>query len=280
MIGVFDSGYGGLSILRILIEKLPQYSYLFFGDNGRAPYGNRTPDEIYDLTLGGVDYLFSQGCELVILACNTASALALRRIQQEVLPVRYPDKKVLGIVVPTIEQITGLSWRGESDGRLGRNITVGVLATDQTVQSGAYEKEIHNRDASIKVVQQACSQLAQLIEDGASGDEISKELNQCLSALNEKVPLDSLDAMLLGCTHYELIKDQIRSVVPAQVPIYEQPHIVTESLIKYLSNHSELEKRLDRKGGRAFITSGDPSTVSQHASRFFGQPVTFLSYNS
>jgi len=265
MIGVFDSGYGGLPVLRAIVGRLPQYSYLYFGDNGRAPYGNRTPEEIYQFTLEGVEYLFSQGCDLVILACNTASARALRRIQQEVLPERYPDKRVLGIVVPTIEQITDKPWRG----------TVGVLATEQTVCSGAYEKEIHHRLPDIKVVQQACEQLTVLIENGSSRESLELEIKKCLEALNHQIPLEKLDALLLGCTHYELVKDIIRSFVPSDVCIYEQPQLVAESLAVYLARHSEIEKKLDRGGVKKFVTSGDPDAVALYASRFFGEEVVF-----
>ncbi|MBI4021732.1 MAG: aspartate/glutamate racemase family protein, partial [Candidatus Andersenbacteria bacterium] len=202
MIGVFDSGFGGLTILRVLVDRLPRYSYVYLGDNARMPFGSRTADDVFALTWHGVDYLFRRGCALVILACNTASAVCLRRIQQEELPAQYPDRRVLGIVVPTIEQITGVNWEvrkavpvGQTDVR-----SVGVLATTQTVRSQAYPHEIRKRRPSIRVVQQACPRLAALIEAGAQQTKLRREIKKCLAALYQAAGND-IDAILLGCTH-------------------------------------------------------------------------------
>lgn len=276
MIGVFDSGYGGLTILRALVELLPSHSYLYYGDNARVPYGLRTADDIFTLTRQGVEYLFRQGCPLVILACNTSSAVALRRIQQEILPKKYPDRRVLGIVVPTIEQISGVSWQAKASLGEGAAIpqTVGVLATEQSVRSQAYPHEIHKRNPNVRVVQQACPQLAQLIEEGAGETALRSEIQSCLAALIAGAE-ERLSAVLLGCTHYALAVDLIRAALPAGVQLYEQPQIVARSLADYLTRHPELARRLDQMGRHRFVTSGNPAVVTPRAARFFGEAISF-----
>lgn len=276
MIGVFDSGYGGLTILRGLVERLPQYSYIYFGDNARAPYGSRPKEDVIQFTIEGLDFLFSHGAELVILACNTASAVALRHIQQEVLPTRWPGKKVLGVVVPTIEQITGVPWDGgNSAGANSEAKTVAVLATEQTVKSGAFETETHKRNPAISVVQQSCPELVDLIENNATPDVMRAAVVVCVSALQEKVSLVNVDAVLLGCTHYPLISDVIRAALPASIHVYEQPDIVAESLERYLKHHTDIAQRIQQASERVFFTSGEPTIISEQASRFFGSPITF-----
>ncbi len=282
MIGLFDSGYGGLTILHGIIDLLPQYSYVYLGDNARAPYGSRSAEEVFNFTVEGMGYLFDQGCQLVILACNTASTGALRRIQQEILPSRYPDKKVLGIVVPTIEQVTGIPWKNNKpsvSAPLGQ-LTVGILATQRTVDSKVYEAEIHKRNPSIRVVQQACPELVEAVERGASRAEIVPIIKSSIQNLYGQVPADAapISAIVLGCTHFALIADDIRRELPDGVRLYEQPAIVAKSLKQYLESHPDIEKALSLGKPVEFITTGNPAVVSAISDRYFKSNVNFKKY--
>lgn len=287
MIGVFDSGLGGLAILRALVKAAPKYSYLYLADSARAPYGSRTAEELYAFTLEGVEYLFAQGCPLVILGCNTASAIALRRIQQEVLPAKYPDRRVLGILVPTVEQVSGVGWTDPPTPRLRRASkvkVVGVLATEQTVASGAYEREIHKRNPNIRVVQQACPELVPLIESGAFQEEIIQSITKYVVQRMEKVqeiePDAQLEAILLGCTHYALVADLFRALLPKGVTLYEQPAMVAKSLSSWLTRHPEMTSRLKVDGTVRFITSGNVEAATRVGSQYWGAPITFEHINS
>lgn len=268
-IGVFDSGYGGLVILRELVKQLPEYSYVYLGDNARAPYGKRTPEEIYQFTLQAVDKLFSEGCELVILACNTASANALRRIQQHDL-LRYPAKRVLGILVPTIEQITGLPWSALHPYPQAMNI--GVFATQATVDSHAYKTEILHRNPQANVVEIACPELATLIESGADEVALRDYVKHCVDQLHAALP--SIDAVLLGCTHYPLVLEHFVAELPG-IPVFDQGQITADALRAYLSNHPEIEKLLPREGDWRFLTTGDPEMIEPLATAFFGLPIQY-----
>lgn len=279
MIGVFDSGYGGLTILRALIKELPQYSYWYLGDTKRAPYGDRTTQEIYEFTRQGVDYLFKQGSTLVILACNTASAVALRKLQQEWLPTHYPDRRILGILVPTVEQITGVPWASKNQGvsATAGTITIGVLGTAQTIISRAYELEIHKRNPSLRVIQQACPGLVETIEAGEDEDALAALVKNCVDQLQEQASTSGtkLSAVLLGCTHYELIAGIIRQQLPPSVRLYNQPAIVAASLATYLTRNTDLAAKLEQTGERVFLTTGDPVHTSQHSARYFGEAINF-----
>ncbi len=286
MIGVFDSGYGGLTILKAIIAKLPNYSYIYFGDNAKSPYGSRSAEEITELTWQGVEYLFEQaclpdrqGCPLVILGCNTASAVALRPIQQELLPKKYPDHQVLGIVVPTIEQITGVGWNEgvrHLDPRVSDTLVgtvVGILGTEQTVKSQAYVQEIHKRNPTITVIQQSCPELVPLIEAGAPAGEIKPVIENCLQQLFAQN--NTISSVVLACTHYILIEDLIRATLPAHIKLFDQPRVVAESLATYLTRHPEIEAHLDKSQQRIFITTGDPIEVSRLSTHYFGEPLKF-----
>ncbi len=283
MIGVFDSGYGGLTVLRKLVDKMPEYDYVYLGDNAREPYGPHTEAEIFRYTLEGVEFLFAQGCELVILACNTASAGALRRIQQEVLPKKYSNKKVLGILVPTIEKITGIPWRSPVKVRpFGTEVkTVGVLGTEATVRTQAYTKEIKKRDPNIEVIEQACPTLTTLIVAEGTDDAIRKAIKQYLGELDEKMKdaeiSAPLDSVLLGCTHFALIKDLIREELPKLTKLYEQSELVAEALKYYMDCHTEIKSRLDQSSQRRYLTTGDVERVSRLGSKFFGKAINFES---
>lgn len=261
--------------MRELTQRLPHYSYLYYGDNANAPYGIKSPAEIYELTQQGIEYLFQEGAQLILLACNTASATALRRLQQEWLPHHYPAGRVLGIVVPTIEQITGVSWQQTTPLTTpvsAEQFTIGILATPATVSSNAYPTEVHKRNPSIRVVQQACPGLVEAIEAGAE-DKALKLISRYSAQLQKEAR--DIRAVLLGCTHYAVFADAIRQYFPATVKVFEQPQIVVESVIKYLKRHPELEQRIAREKTNRFVTSGDPKRVSIRAMRYFGSSLHF-----
>ncbi len=264
MIGVFDSGFGGLVILREILKQLPEYSSVYLGDNARAPYGNRSTEEIYQFTRQAVEKLFTEGCELVILACNSASANALRRIQRDDLP-RFPGKKVLGILVPTVEQITGVSWLGGES--LAMPIHIAVFATTATVHSHAYQREILRRNPQALVFEIACPQLVTLIEAGADEGQLRSYVEECVAELKRQILQP--DAVLLGCTHYPLVFEYFSAALPG-IPIFDQAMIVAKSLRLYLERHPEIEQKLDRTRVRRFLTTAETSTVEPMASAFLG----------
>lgn len=261
-IGVFDSGYGGLTILKEIVKKLPGYDYLYMGDNARAPYGPRSFDTVYQYTLECVRWFFSQGCELVILACNTASAKALRTIQQIDLPQIDPSKRVLGVIRPTTEVIGGFSKTGH----------VGILGTTGTVQSESYPIEIAKFFPGVKVYQEACPMWVPLIENNEHNKPgadyfVKKHLDNITSQSKD------IDVLLLGCTHYPLLANKIRSFLPATVNIVSQGEIVAESLAAYLENHPDLANRCSKNGELAFFTTDSTSDFDAHGSVFFGEAV-------
>ncbi|RFM30485.1 glutamate racemase [Deminuibacter soli] len=262
-IGVFDSGYGGLAVLKEIVARLPQYDYLYLGDNARAPYGNRSFETVYQYTLQCVRWFFDQGCPLVILACNTASAKALRTIQQADLPQIAPGNRVLGIIRPTAEVI----------GQYTQSKHVGVLATRGTVLSGSYEIEISKAFPGVAVTQLACPMWVPLVEnnehESAGADYF---VQQKIEEVLQKDP--AIDALLLACTHYPLLLPKIRQFVPAGVQVIAQGEIVAASLENYLKRHPEMEVKLNRQGRRSFYTTDDAADFATHASIFFGAAVT------
>jgi len=228
-IGVFDSGYGGLTILSDIREQLPQYDYLYLGDNARAPYGTRSFDVVYEYTLQAVKELFDRGCYLVILACNTASAKALRTIQQNDLPGLFPDRRVLGVIRPSTEILGALTSTGH----------VGVLATEGTVRSESYVIELHKFSPDTVVNQQACPMWVPLIENNRHLSEAGKMfIKEDVDQLLASDPL--IDVILLGCTHYPLVKNYLEEIVPPHVKIVSQGSIVAKSLEDYLVRHPEI----------------------------------------
>jgi glutamate racemase len=264
MIGFFDSGFGGLTVLREVEKLLPQYSYLYLGDNLRAPYGTRKQSEIFKFTLEGVEFLFAQGADLVIIACNTSSSLALRKIQREILPKKYPGKKVLGIIIPTAEDA----------GKFTKTKNVGVLATPATVAYGAYAKEIGKNCPELACFQQACADLVPLIEDGKHGHaKLDRAIGKYTAELLGKS--EKIDAVILGCTHYALIEEKIRKSIPKNIKIISQGKTIAQKLKKYLVRHPELRKKLDWKGGRKFFTTGDKKKVEKLAKIFYGRALSF-----
>lgn len=261
-IGVFDSGYGGMTVFRSLIQKMPEYDYLYLGDNARAPYGNRTYEEVYQFTLESVQWLFKQGCPLVILACNTASAKALRTIQQKDLPTIDPAKRVLGVIRPTSEIIGQFSASGH----------VGVMGTIGTVESGSYLIEIAKFFPDLQVTQQACPGWVDLVERNVHrSSEADDPVRQEIDAVFKKD--EQIDTLLLACTHYPLLIDKIRQYTPEHVQIIAQGELVANSLSDYLIRHPEIAQTITTDGSRWFCTTGNAGLFEAHASAFFGDAV-------
>jgi glutamate racemase len=261
-IGVFDSGYGGLTVLKAITAKLPQYDYIYLGDNARAPYGPRSFDTVYHYTLQCVEWFFKQACPLIILACNTASAKALRTIQQNDLPKIDPSKRVLGVIRPTSEII----------GKFTETGNIGVMGTTGTVQSQSYLIEIEKFFPGIHVYQEACPMWVPLVEnneyDTPGADYFIKKNIEHLLA-NSK----DIDAILLACTHYPLLMDKIRQVVPEGTHIISQGEIVADSLAGYLKRHPEMVERCTTNSQLTFFTTDSHEDFDNKAAIFYGKPV-------
>lgn len=261
-IGVFDSGYGGLTILKEFREELPEYDFLYLGDNARAPYGPRSFEVVYEFTLEAIEELFDRGCELVILACNTASAKALRNIQQRNLPKMAPDKRVLGVIRPSTEIIGSMSKSGK----------VGVLATEGTVRSESYAIEIAKFSPEITVYQQACPMWVPLIEnhkhDTPQGKSFIREDVEALLAMDSEI-----DVIILGCTHYPIVKSTIEEIVPAHVQVVAQGAIVADRLKDYLLRHPEMDARCTKGGKVEYLTTESAATFDQKATQFIGEEI-------
>jgi glutamate racemase len=261
-IGVFDSGYGGLTVLKEIVKELPQYDYIYLGDNARTPYGTRSFETVYEYTLQCVRHLFNMDCRLVILACNTASAKALRTIQQHDLPQIDASRRVLGVIRPTTEII----------GKMSRTGHVGILGTRGTVTSCSYPIEIEKFFPGLKVYQQACPMWVPLVENneylgGGADYFIKKNIGELLEQSPE------IDTILLACTHYPLLLNKIRQFVPEGIVILSQGEIVAESLKDYLERHPEIEAVCSKNGKRIFYTTDSTEDFDQHASVFFGEAV-------
>ncbi|HMA16435.1 MAG: glutamate racemase [Bacteroidota bacterium] len=277
MIGVFDSGHGGLTVLHALTRRLPGEGFIYFGDHGNAPYGPRPEEEIYALTLAAVERLFAEGCLLVLLACNTASAIALRRLQQDWLPTAAPERRVLGVFVPMVEVLAGVSWRDGTkvSGKVAPDGMVAVFATQRTIHSGAYPFEIGLRAPHMRVVSQACPHLAAAIEADEPESVLRSLVAGYVAAMLQQTEGRAPDAAVLGCTHYPLVAHHFAEALPPQVLLLDQPDIVADSLADYLTRHDRFAARTEEAGHRRFLTTGDPARVSAFASRFFGAEVRF-----
>lgn len=259
-IGVFDSGFGGLTVLKEFMDILPQYDYIYLGDTARAPYGTRSFESVYQFTLECVKALFDMGCRLVILACNTASAKALRTIQQHDLPKLYPDRRVLGVIRPTTEQAGLLTASGH----------LGIFATSGTVQSMSYTIEIQKFFPNIRIYQEACPMWVPLIENNEhESPGADYFVKQHIGRLLSKSP--SIDAVVLACTHYPLLMRKIRGFMPIHVRIISQGPIVAKSLSDYLKRHPEMENRCSKGRSTLLYTTDDPLLFDQKAQIFFGK---------
>lgn len=268
-IGVFDSGYGGLTILKEMVNVLPEYDFLYLGDNARAPYGTKSFETVYEYTLQCVKWFLEQeGCPLLILACNTASAKALRTIQQLDLPNMNPEARILGVIRPTSEIIGQFSKTGH----------VGVLGTTGTVDSGSYLIEIGKFFPDVKVTQEACPEWVSLVENNnINSPEADFHIKKHIDSLLEKDI--QTDTFLLACTHYPLLMNKIKEHTPNKISVISQGEIVANSLVYYLKRHSELEEKCSKTGERRFYTTGDTGDFNSHASQFFGAPVVAQKLN-
>lgn len=278
MIGIFDSGFGGLTIFREIQKTLPDYDYIYLGDSARAPYGGHSPELIYRYTREAVDFLFKRGCQLVIVACNTATAAALRRIQQEYLAENHPERRVLGVIRPVVEKAVHLTKTGR----------VGVIGTQLTISSNAFVRELEEQFSSavhvaphgkhdkkgkpikLQIFQQACPLLVPLIEEGwDKKPETRRILRQYLRPLKE----EQLDVLVLGCTHYPILIEAIRAVMGPKCLVMNPGDVVAASLKDYLKRHPEMEKRLEKNKKIEFLTTDEVEKFNRLGTRFFQKPV-------
>ncbi|MBU0641733.1 MAG: aspartate/glutamate racemase family protein [Alphaproteobacteria bacterium] len=265
-VGIFDSGLGGLTVLDAVSKRLPDVPFVYFGDNAHAPYGVRDADDVYNLTTAAVERLWAAGCDLVILACNTASAAALRRMQESWIP---SDKRVLGVFVPLIEALTERQWGDNSPPREVEVKHVALFATPATVASRAFQRELAFRAIGVDVEAQACGGVVDAIEDG---DMILADalVRSHVDALKRKMPHPG--AAILGCTHYPIMQDAFQDALGAEVKVYSQANLVAASLEDYLKRHP---KMIGTGTESMFLTTGDPAKVSRGATQFLRRPVTF-----
>ncbi|AZF21603.1 glutamate racemase [Pseudomonas sp. R3-52-08] len=273
MIGVFDFGSGGLTVMRAFESALPNEEFVYLGDHGNAPYGNNSSEHIFDLTQAAVARLFKHGCTLVVIACNTAVATSLRKLRETWLPERYPNRQVIGVIVPVAEEIAGTPVSQAFDVIDDPCVeSVAVFATQHTVQSNAFGVEINSRRPHIKVYQQICHGLALLIEQDACEEvlraEIRKHVDALLSATSKKP-----DVCVLGCTHYPIVEHLWRAELPASTRIVSQPDTCARGLIEHLRRNPHLSTK--RTGNNRFFTTGDIETVSERASLFYKSAVSF-----
>jgi len=278
-IGVFDSGVGGLTVHHRLVDRFPKADFIYLADQANAPYGGRSGEEIVDLTRAGCERLFEAGCDLVVLACNTAASVALRRLQQTWLPAYRRQLgrpiNVLGIVVPTIEAATGRPWTQESDelpDKIEKVEVLGVFSTPATAASRVYEIEVDKRRQDVAVFSEPCPELARMIEAGASRAELKAVVETHVAALSKRIGR-APDRAILGCTHYEIVGDLFREALPPGTPLIHQPQATAEALGLYLAAHPEFDP--GSGGTRRFLTTGKPGAQHSLVETFWGAPLTF-----
>lgn len=278
-IGVFDSGVGGLTVHHRLVERFPRADFIYLADQANAPYGGRSGEEIVELTRAGCVRLFEAGCDVVVLACNTAASVALRRLQQTWLPGYRRQLgrpvNVLGIVVPTIEAATGLPWEHEAD-RRGDKVEkldiLGVFSTPATARSRVYEIEIDKRRQDVAVFSEPCPELARMIEQGAARGDLAQVIEGHVEALRTRIGRHP-DRAILGCTHYEITADLFQTALPPGTPLIRQPDATADALERYLARHPEY--RTGEGGGRRFLTTGAPGQQHSLVETFWGAPLSF-----
>lgn len=263
-IGIFDSGYGGLSVFKKIVKALPSYDYCYFGDNARAPYGDRAPSEVFAYTKQAVEWLFTKGnAPLVVLACNTASALALRRLQQEWLPEHYPERRILGVLIPVVEDIAKSVLPGDR---------IGIVATPATIASGAWRRELEKYlPRACSLVEQACPLLVPLIEGGYGNHDATRAVLRDYLALFRKTPVKNL---ILGCTHYPLLLSHFKKEMHEDIRLVYSGENVALSLKSYLIRHPEMERRLSRGGTKEYYTTGNPATFRTQAEIFLRDSIS------
>jgi glutamate racemase len=261
-IGIFDSGFGGLSVFKAIEKTLPEYNYVYLGDSARAPYGNHSHEVISTYVQEAVEYLFTQyDCQVVILACNTASAQALRKLQQEWLPQNYPDRRVLGVIRPVAEKIAEIAPKKK----------IGVIGTRATIRSKVFTTEIEQQlKGEANVLEQACPLLVPIVEEGFhKRSETKRILKHYLAPLKEA----QVDVLINGCTHYQLMEDTIKKIMGKRVLVLDSPQVVADSFADYLQRHTEIETVLAKEGERLFLTTDDQVRFNQLASQFIGSPI-------
>lgn len=256
-IGIFDSGLGGLLITKSLIKELPQYNYIYLGDTKRVPYGNRSPETIYEFLKESIEFLFKQNCKLIIVACNTASAQALRKIQQEFLPTKYKNKHVLGVIIPTCE----VALENKKTKRIG------ILATNATINSNAFIIELNKISSNIKIIQQSAPLLVPFIENN-SLKLVKPILKEYLKPFKGQI-----DTLILGCTHYPLLKKEIKNILDPQIKIISQNELIPDKLKKYLSNHKEIDRTLSKESKHLFYVTDLTEMMQKTVIEWFGEKV-------
>jgi len=261
MIGVFDSGFGGLTVLKEFLRVLPEYDYVYLGDNARAPYGNKSDEAIYQNTKQAVDFLFKQSCELIIIACHTASSKALRRIQEDFLPEKYPESRVLGVVVPIVEAAIKLS----------RHHRLGVIGTAATINSGVYKRELEKLRSDLEIFQTACPLLVPLVEEGWTE---KPEARMILKKYLRPLKVKEIDTLILGCTHYPLMIKDIKRIMGKNVKVINPAVIAAEKLAEYLKKHGEIEKKLEKNGKLIFYTTDDVDKFKNFGQKFLGREIS------
>lgn len=261
MLGIFDSGLGGLTVAKAVRQRLPEYPLRYLGDTARLPYGNRSAEQLYRFTTEGVHFLLDQGCPLVIVGCNTASAVALRRLQREWLPEHFPDRRVLGVIRPVAEFMPAASQSGR----------IGVVGTASTVNSGAYARELTAVKSSVRVFQQACPLLVPLIEEGwGSRPEMARRVREYVRPLQQA----GVDALVLGCTHYPMIRHHFTAAMGDACAIPDPAAIVADKLADYLRRHPEFEQRLARTGASRYFVTDTTARFGALATAWLGEPVS------
>lgn len=258
-IGIFDSGFGGLHIMKAIVKKLPQYDYVYLGDTARAPYGKKSQEEIYRHTCEAIDFLFSKNCNLIIIACNTVSSKALKKIQKNYLK-KHRGKKVLGVLIPAVEEACNIT----------KSKRVGVIATESTVNSEAFIREFLKIDKKIKVFQKACPLFVSIVESGAID---KKKVERVAKLYLNKIIKNKLDTLILGCTHYGFLKRYIKKIAPTDIKLIVEDKIVARKLKKYLLNHPEIEKTISKKKSRKFYTTDLMDKFAKLGSYFYGQKI-------
>ncbi len=259
-IGVFDSGFGGISTLRGIVKRLPEYNYIYLGDNARTPYGTRSKNIVYDFSRQAVDFLFNNNCQIIIFACNTASSLALRKIQRDYIKNKYPDKRVLGVLVPAVEEAVEKT----------KNKKIGIIATEGTVNSMAFAKELKLVDKNIKVYQKATPLLVPFIESGEYNLDVADVVlkNYLNVLLNHKI-----DTLILGCTHYGILENKIKKIIGPNINIISDKKVVPIKLEKYFLRHPEIESKFKKGGSVKFYTTDLTEKFTTLGSKFFGKKI-------
>lgn len=278
MIGIFDSGHGGLTVCRALVERFPHIDFVYLGDHANAPYGNRSSDEIVALTREGVERLYAQGCGLVILACNTSTAIACRTLQQQWLPgAGYEGRNILGVIAPMVEAATQTPWAVTSPQYPQKYNTdmIAVFGTQRTIRSGVYREEIMQRCPKATVIEQDCPELAGAIEQACPEEELDAMVGSYIAALLAQTGGRAPERVILGCTHYPLVEHLFVRHLPPSTRLLSQPRVVADSLEDYLARHTHYAGTDNRRSPPSLLTTGDPSSVERSLTIFWPEPQKF-----